>query len=160
MSPPGPIAAATGARAGGVDRDTAARLRMAVGRLSRRLRRPGIGELTQSQLSALATIQRDAPIRLRDLAAREGISASTLSRVIDQLEAAGMVTRLRDPQDARSSQVSASPDGVAFLDDLRRNGTTLIDEALRDLTGAERSSILAALPALEKLAGVTESRAV
>jgi DNA-binding MarR family transcriptional regulator len=140
-----------------VDSDTAARLRMAIGRLTRRLRRPGMGELTQSQLSALATIHRLAPVRLGDLATREGISASTISRVVDQLEGCRMVTRVRDPDDARSAQVSLTADGAAFLDDLRRNGTTLVHRALQSLDDAERAAVLAALPALEKLADRAEA---
>jgi DNA-binding MarR family transcriptional regulator len=141
-----------------VDRETAARLRMAVARLSRRLRRPGLGELTQSQLSALATIQRDMPLRLGDLATREGVSVSTLSRVVDRLEGFGMVVRARDPGDARSSHLSVTLEGSAFLEDLRRNGTTLVHGALQSLSPPERAALLTALPALEKLADMTEEQ--
>ncbi len=134
----------------------AARLRLAVGRLSRRLRRPGLGELTQSQLSALATISVCMPVRLGDLAAREGVSPSTLSRVVDQLVERGMVTRTRDSRDARSSQLSTTRDGAHLLEDLRRNGTTLILGALETLDAGERDAVSAAIPALEKLADVAE----
>jgi DNA-binding MarR family transcriptional regulator len=135
----------------------AARLRRAVARLSRRLRRPGLGELTQSQLSALATVSWCMPVRLGDLATREGVSASTLSRLVDSLVERGMVIRVRDPDDARSSLVSATADGLAFLEDLRRNGTTLIDAGLRSLGDMDRAAVLAALPALERLADAAEN---
>jgi DNA-binding MarR family transcriptional regulator len=134
----------------------AARLRMAVARLSRQLRRPGVGELTESQLSALATIHRYMPLRLCDLATREGVSASTLSRLVDHLEECGMVSRVRDPSDARSSQVSVTAEGACFLEDLRRNGTALIHRALQSLEDDERAAVLAALPALENLADRAE----
>ncbi|HEY7927821.1 MAG TPA: MarR family transcriptional regulator [Candidatus Dormibacteraeota bacterium] len=139
-----------------MDGEAAARLRLAVARLSRRLRRPGLGELSQSQLSALATVARCMPVRLGDLATREGVSASTLSRLVDSLVERNMVIRVRDADDARSSQVSATPDGMAFLEDLRRNGTTLIYGALRSLRDTDRAAVLAALPALEKLADRVE----
>lgn len=138
------------------DTDTAARLRRAVGRLSRRLRRPGIGELTQSQLSALVTIQQHMPLRLGELATREGVSASTLSRLVDQLESSGMVTRVRDPQDARSSRVSVTADGSSLLEDLRRSGTTIVYHGLQSLDESERAALAAALPVLEKLADRVE----
>ncbi|HEX4754798.1 MAG TPA: MarR family transcriptional regulator [Candidatus Dormibacteraeota bacterium] len=141
-----------------LDSEAAARLRRAVARLSRRLRRPGLGELTQSQLSALATVSRCMPVRLGDLATREGVSASTLSRLVDSLVERGMVTRVRDPDDARSSQVSATADGLAFLEDLRRNGTTLIYGGLRSLGDTDRGAVLAALPALERLADAAENQ--
>lgn len=135
----------------------AARLRMAVARLTRRLRRPGLGELTPSQLSALATISRCMPVRLSELAAREGVSASTLSRVVDRLAERGMVRRVRDARDARSSQVSVTAEGARLLEDLRRNGTTLILQALQSLSAPDRTVLLAALPALERLADEAET---
>ncbi len=96
------------------------------------------------------------PVRLGDLAVREGVSASTLSRLVDSLVERGMVARTRDPDDARSSQVSVTADGAAFLDDLRRNGTTLIYGALRSLGDADRAAVLAAISALERLADHAE----
>lgn len=153
--PDAPTAGERGARA---DLESeAGRLRLAVGRLSRRLRRPGLGELSHSQLSALSTVTRYGPLRLGDLATREGVSASTLSRLVDGLVERGMATRVRDPDDARSSQVSATADGVAFLEDLRRNGTTVIHAALAALADRDRAAVLAALPALERLADRAES---
>lgn len=97
------------------------------------------------------------PVRLGDLAIREGVSASTLSRLVDSLVERGMVIRVRDSDDARSSRVSATADGLAFLEDLRRNGTTLIDRGLRSLGDADRAAVLAALPALERLADAAEN---
>jgi hypothetical protein len=37
------------------------------------------------------------------------------------------------------------------LEDLRRNGTRLIDQALHSLDASERAAVYGALPALEKL---------
>lgn len=68
-----------------------------------------------------------------------------------------MVRRVRDSRDARSSHVSVTAEGSRLLDDLRRNGTNLILHALRSLADAERTTLLAAIPALEKLADEAES---
>jgi DNA-binding MarR family transcriptional regulator len=136
-----------------IDADIATRLRTAVARLSRRLRRAtAVGELTLTQLSALGTLYRTGPLRLNELARREGISASTISRLVDSLEQSGaLVERSPDPADARASQVAITAEGSAVLEDLRRNGTRLIDRALHALDSSERAAIHAALPALEKL---------
>ncbi|MFN2451322.1 MAG: MarR family winged helix-turn-helix transcriptional regulator [Candidatus Dormibacteria bacterium] len=137
---------------GGVGTDDAARLRTAVGRLARRLRRTAAGELTQTQVSALVTLQAGGPMRMSELAGREGIAASTISRLIDSLEASGrLVQRTADPHDARACRVAISVGGAAVLEDLRRNGTRLIDQALESLGRPDREALAAALPVLERL---------
>ncbi|HYB48038.1 MAG TPA: MarR family transcriptional regulator, partial [Streptosporangiaceae bacterium] len=69
------------------------RLRVALARLSRRLRRHELAGLTPTQLAALATIGKTGPMRLGDLAAAEGIAPSTLTRLVTALEDSGYVRR-------------------------------------------------------------------
>src|SRR6266516_4066801 len=68
--PPG--AGAAGPPAPTID---VARLRVAIARLSRWLRRHELAGLTPTQLSALSTVDRMGPLRLVDLAAAEGQGA-------------------------------------------------------------------------------------
>src|ERR1700745_3933060 len=85
------------------------RLRVAIARLSRRLRRHELAGLTPTQLAALSTVERSGPLRLGDLAAAEGIAPSTLTRLVAVLEEAGYVTRRPDPSDARASTIAITP---------------------------------------------------
>jgi DNA-binding MarR family transcriptional regulator len=127
------------------------------GRLTRRLRQNAAGELTLTQLSALATLYRTGPIRLNELASREGISASTISKLVDALERGALVERSPEVGDGRASRVALTATGTAVLEDLRRNGARLIDRALRALGAADRAAIRAALPALERLVDRVEA---
>ena len=132
---------------------SAARLRAATARLTRRLRQSAAGELALTQLSALGTLQTTGPIRLNELASREGISASTISKLIDALERNALVERSPDAGDGRASRVAITAAGTAVLEDLRRNGARLIDRALRALDASDRVALTSALPALERLVG-------
>ena len=76
----------------------ATRLRVAIARLSPRLRRHELAGLTPTQLSALATVEKADPLRLGDLAAAEGIAPSTLTRLVTALEDAGYVQRYAVPE--------------------------------------------------------------
>ena len=136
---------------------SAARLRAATARLTRRLRQSAAGELTLTQLSALGTLQTTGPIRLNELASREGISASTISKLIDALERNALVERSPDAGDGRASRVAITAAGTAVLEDLRRNGARLIDRALRALDASDRAALTTALPALERLVGWVEA---
>ena len=129
-----------------------ARLRVAIARLSRWLRRHELAGLTPTQLSALATVDRIGPLRLGDLAAAEGIAPSTLTRLVTVLEERGYVERCPVPGDARASTLTIAPPGHEVLERIREQSTILLAGRLRTLTDEERVALVAALPALERLA--------
>jgi DNA-binding MarR family transcriptional regulator len=131
----------------------ATRLRVAIARLYRRLRRHQLAGLTPTQLSALATVEKARALRLGDLAAAEGIAPSTLTRLVTALEDAGYVRRYAVPGDARASTLQVTPDGRALLDRVRQETTKVLTGMLLDLTAEQQAALAAALPALEHLAG-------
>jgi DNA-binding MarR family transcriptional regulator len=128
------------------------RLRVAIARLSRRLRRHELAGLTPTQLAALSTVERSGPLRLGDLAAAEGIAPSTLTRLVSVLEEYGYVQRDADPRDARASTLAITPDGHGVLENLREEGTALLTQSLRLHTAEQRAALSTALPVLEQLA--------
>ncbi len=128
------------------------RLRVALARLSRRLRRHELAGLTPTQLAALATVGNSGPIRLGDLAAAEGIAPSTLTRLVTALEDSGYVRRDADPNDARASTLAITPRGQDVLERIRIESTLVLAASLQLLTPAQRSALADALPVLEQLA--------
>ena len=128
------------------------RLRVALARLSRRLRRHELAGLTPTQLAALATIGKTGPMRLGDLAAAEGIAPSTLTRLVTVLEEAGYVRRGADPSDARASTLTITAHGQEALERIRTENTLMLTASLELLTPEQRSALAAALPVLEQLA--------
>jgi DNA-binding MarR family transcriptional regulator len=129
-----------------------ARLRVALARLSRRLRRHELAGLTPTQLAALATIGKTGPMRLGDLAAAEGIAPSTLTRLVTALEDIGYVQRTADPSDARASTLAITAHGQEALERIRTETTLMLTASLELLTPEQRSALAAALPVLEQLA--------
>jgi DNA-binding MarR family transcriptional regulator len=128
------------------------RLRVALARLSRRLRRHALAGLTPTQLAALSTVEQSGPLRLGDLAAAEGIAPSTLTRMVAVLEDLGYVRRDADPRDARASTLAITPKGHDTLEHLRAEGTALLTQWLALLSPEQRAALATALPALEALA--------
>jgi DNA-binding MarR family transcriptional regulator len=128
------------------------RLRVALARLSRRLRRHELAGLTPTQLAALSTVEQVGPLRLGDLAAAEGIAPSTLTRLVAVLEELGYVRRDADPKDARASTLAITVLGHETLERLRAENSALLAQRIMLLTPEQRRSLAAALPALELLA--------
>lgn len=131
----------------------ASELRLAVHRLTRRLRqeRPTDG-LTLTQVSALATVWRDGPLTAGDLAIREGVKPPSITRVLIALEESGLVVRAEHPDDARQVLVSATDKGDAVIAaDLAARDAWLAQQ-LAGLTARERSTLERAAVLLERLA--------
>jgi DNA-binding MarR family transcriptional regulator len=133
-----------------VDSELATRLRLAVGRLARRIRLAN-NDIPPLQLSALATLDKHGPLRSGELAAREAVTAPTMTRVLSALADRGLITRETDPTDARSVRVSLAPAGVAALTRIRTERTALLVARVARLSPEQRTALVAALPALEAL---------
>lgn len=134
-----------------------ARLRVAIARLSRRLRKHELAGLTPTQLSALATVDKAGPVRLGDLAAAERIAPSTLTRLVSALEEAGYVQRCAVPGDARASTLAVTSVGHEALERIRQQTTSMLRESLLMLPADQLAALAAALPALEHLADADPS---
>jgi DNA-binding MarR family transcriptional regulator len=133
-----------------VDTELATRLRLAVGRLNRRIRL-ATNDIPPLQFSALATLDKHGPLRSGELAQREAVTAPTMTRVLTALAERGLVTRESDPTDARSVRVSLSPAGIEALSRIRSERTALLGARLARLSDEQRAALVAGLPALEAL---------
>jgi DNA-binding MarR family transcriptional regulator len=132
--------------------DLADRLHSSAIHLLRRLRREddALG-LPAPQLSALSVIVFAGPVTLGALASAEQVRPPTITRLVDKLEAAGLVDRVPDPVDRRISRVEATAKGVKLLYDGRRRRVASLAASLRDLPAKERSALSKAVPILEKV---------
>src|ERR1700712_300797 len=128
-----------------------ARLRLAIGRLNRRIRVDSAAVLPPLQTSVLVTLEEHEPLRLSELARREAVTPPTMSRVLAALDDAGLLVRTPDPQDARSALVELSPAGRAMIEQLRTERTAILAERLARLAPEHREALAAAVPALEAL---------
>lgn len=131
--------------------DLAARVRLAVGRLSRRLARGDGHGFSQGQLSAVVTVEAHGPLTLGELASREGVAPPTVTRLVQGLTEAGLLTRQSDPADRRASLVTVSRQGRELLARLRGERTAQLACRLAALSPEERALLAAALPVLERL---------
>lgn len=144
-----------------LDAETAARLRVAIGRLSRRLRTTAVGAaagLTPTRISVLLTVVREGPVRPSVLAESEGLNPTMLSRVISDLVEGGLISRTSDHGDRRAAWVEATGAGRRLAERMRRARTDALNSALAQLAADDRRLLERALPALEGLAEQLKER--
>lgn len=92
--------------------------------------------LTSHQLRLIAALDADDPTMVGELAEFMGVTPSTMSLNLGRLEAAGFLTRSRDPDDRRVINVRLSERGLRA-----RRSIALVDpdrvDALLSLLGSE-----------------------
>src|SRR5690606_100723 len=82
-------------------------------------------ELTFAQARVLVHVSRDPGLRQVELAARLEVQPITLARVLDQLEARGLVERRLDPDDRRAWRVFLTSAAGDRVESIRRVGAAV-----------------------------------
>ncbi len=132
-------------------------LRISVSRLARRLRveraAAGLGELdlSETQLAALATLERHGAMTPGELAEHEKVQPPSMTRVISVLVESQLVRRAPHPSDRRQVVLTATESGRDLVLRARQRREAWLARRLNELSPAERTMLRAAAPILEKL---------
>ena len=130
----------------------AARLNELVSRLSRRLRRSyHESGITPARLSALTAVVSAGPLTAGQLAQSEQVSAPVVTRILDALETAGLVTRNPDASDRRIVRIEATERGRRVMDEGRAWQVETLARDLRGLAADDLAALDRALDTLEEL---------
>jgi len=131
----------------------AATLRTAITRLNRRLRRARpVSELTQSQLSALTSLELAGALSPKELADAERVQPPSVTRTVAALEGRGLVQRTPHPTDGRQVILAPTEQGRQIVLQDRRARDAWLAQRLAELTGEERETLRRAAEVLERIA--------
>jgi DNA-binding MarR family transcriptional regulator len=133
------------------DDELSARLRVAVTRLNRRLRQESVTGVSPSQESALSTVNRLGRPTLGELAQVEQVQPPTMTRVIDAMEAAGLIVRCGDDDDRRVIRVELTARGRSTLERIKSLKNAYLARQIATLTPAERARAADLAALLERL---------
>jgi DNA-binding MarR family transcriptional regulator len=131
------------------DVELASHLRIALARTARRLRQEAGTDLSPSQTSALATIERHGPLTPSELASRERIQRPSAARLLGRLEESGLVTRTASLDDKRSALIAITPAGSVLLATVRTRKDAFLSERLEALGAEDRATLERAAALLE-----------
>jgi len=132
--------------------DISTRLHSAAIRLLRMARRQDASSgLSAPRLSALSVIVFAGPLSLAELAAEEQVRAPTMTRIVEALVQAGLVTRETDRRDRRAVRIEATEQGRAVLEAGRLRRVEAISERLSGLAESERRALERGVELIERL---------
>jgi DNA-binding MarR family transcriptional regulator len=107
--------------------------------------------LPMAQVELLQSLVESSPARVNDLAERLRLAQSTVSGLIGQMMASGLVDREVDPGDRRAAVVTVTPAGAQRLAEWEEAHVQRISQALAGLDAEAQESIAASVPALRRL---------
>jgi len=140
---PGPSAAPTLALAND--------LRVAVGRLTRKLRQQDPPGLTITHYAALATVADRTEMAIGELAEVEHLPSSAATRLADSLERAGYVRRCPNPRDRRGVNLAITPEGRRVVERRRGQVNQWLDGRLALMSEEDRAAVARTVALIETM---------
>ena len=130
-----------------------AELSLAIGQLVRRLRmEENPGELTLSQITALARLDRSGAMTTADLARSEFVKPQSMGTTLADLEQEGLVRRRPHPTDGRQVLFELTAEGTEARRQRKIAKHEWLVTAMAKLGPAEQQTLVAAAALIKRLA--------
>jgi DNA-binding MarR family transcriptional regulator len=100
------------------------------------------GKLSRGQLHALILLFEAGEPRISELAALLSLDESTVTRLVDKLEAAGLAERRHSASDRRSTSVAITDSGREIVTCAREHQRAFMTEVLSALDPEERAEYI------------------
>ncbi len=107
--------------------------------------------LSETQLAALSALEVHHAMTPGELAEHEKVQPPSMTRVIAVLTERDLVVKSPHPTDGRQVILTVTEEGRAVVQRVRRRKDAWLAQRLAELTAAERATLRAAVPILEKL---------
>jgi DNA-binding MarR family transcriptional regulator len=125
-------------------------LNLVIARLARQMRQQAMPGLSPTQVVTLFTLE-PASMTLGALASAERVQPSTMTVIIDRLEAQGLVRRCSDRSDRRVVRVALTAAGRRVLSKRRAHSNVILGQRLETLTATQRATLAKAVEVLNTL---------
>lgn len=109
--------------------------------------------ISPPRLSALSVLVFGGAQSLKSLAEAEGVKPPTMSKLVAELEAGGLVAKAADPGDARGLVISATAAGKKLMLEGRARRLAILKRKLESLSREEAADLVRAAPVLLRLSG-------
>jgi len=128
---------------------------------SRRLARESAEKLgvTPTQLNVLKLLDEIGDLSMSSISTRLGARNSTVTGIVDRMEAEGLVERVRSPDDRRVYQIRLSARGAKIARAVSITPWELLHEAVAELSATDKDHLLRILGKLaERISTLIEDK--
>lgn len=127
------------------------RLRLTILRLARRIRQNTASPMSPPQQSILAILDSYGPLSPGQLADIESVQPPSITRVLGQLEQAGLVTRTPTASNLRQVEVRLTDKGHAAASEVHHGRDEWLHDAMGQLDGTQLQQLSSLIAMLERL---------
>jgi DNA-binding MarR family transcriptional regulator len=113
-------------------------------------------ELSGPRMRLLAAMSDQQRIRMGDVAARLGLTARTITTLVDALEREKLLIRLPDPTDRRATLLELTVTGRGYLGRVHAVQQELAEQFMAPLSATERQQLLELLRRLQGASRATD----
>ncbi len=132
--------------------EIADRIHSAAIHLLRKLRREDAASgLNAPRLSALSVAVFAGPLTLGELAAAEQVRPPTMTRIVDALQAQGLIARGKSASDGRIVRIAATPAGRKLLLAGRRRRVGALSRQVAALSAKQRAVLSNGIEVLKRV---------
>jgi MarR family transcriptional regulator, transcriptional regulator for hemolysin len=110
-------------------------------------------ESTRAQCIILARLERQPGLSQNELAAMAEVAPITVARLVDRLEAQGLVERCTDPKDRRIWRLRLTPAAVPVLRDIKMYRAEMRTLLTKGITPAALKTMVAGLRKMKENLG-------
>lgn len=111
---------------------------------------------TISELMILMLVQKNGTLNISEISAQLGLSKSTISGIVDRLEAEELVKRTKSETDRRMVSVSPTKKHQNIIEQLKVNFENFLAYIFRDASEAEMLEIISGLQRFNRILTANE----
>jgi DNA-binding MarR family transcriptional regulator len=136
---------------------------LAIGEFLAERRRAAMGWLLQcdismAQIHVVSTVFQQGPLSVGALAEALGVSAPSVTGIVDRLAERGLVERVRAEDDRRTVRVSLSAQGQAMAQRMHGVKVSELHDVLAELSDAELSDLVRLVARLQEAVDAVAAR--
>jgi DNA-binding MarR family transcriptional regulator len=115
-------------------------------------------DLPDAHIEIMRAVADSPDISPRAIADRLGLARPTVSNLIQTMKREGLLTMVRNADDARVVHVTVTDFAAELLGRYDTTSERIVSVALNQLTPKERAAVAAAVPALTRLQAILAAR--
>ena len=106
-------------------------------RVNELLKKSGVDEINAAQGTIIFVLSKEGPMQIKDIGKKTGLAKTSLTSMLERMEQQGLVKKIENEEDKRSTIIELCEDTMSFTDTLEQIGTQMDEELYKGLKAKE-----------------------